>query len=156
MVVSYVCIISSILRNHISFLLNASHIIKLKFSEIKNTVRVSSRMKRTKNPVVLHNFSKFMGILLFVLKYIYFLASENVKWVFLTSEKSWSVPLIYIMFMKLRVVCFGVNHTHYVLVFMYTGLKSEWVDLFLSNCCICTQSVLHKGCKGWSDFKKCN
>ena len=37
----------------------------------KNTVRVPSRMKLTKNPVFLHYFSKFMGILLFVLKYMF-------------------------------------------------------------------------------------
>ena len=54
-----------------SFLSNAPHISKLKFKEIKNTVRVPSRMKLTKNPVFLHYFSKFMGILIFVLKYMY-------------------------------------------------------------------------------------
>ena len=53
-----------------SFLSNAPHIIKLKFQEIKNTVRVPSRMKLAKNPVFLHYFSKFMEIL-FVLKYMY-------------------------------------------------------------------------------------
>ena len=54
----------SILRIHFSFLSNAPHIIKLKFYEIKNTVRVPSRMKITKNPAFLHYFSKFMGILI--------------------------------------------------------------------------------------------
>ena len=38
-------------------------------------------MKITKNPVFLHYFSKFMGILLFVFNYVYFLASEDDKWV---------------------------------------------------------------------------
>ena len=34
-------------------------------------VRVLSRMKLAKYPVFLHNFNKFTGILLFVLKYMY-------------------------------------------------------------------------------------
>ena len=35
-------------------------------------------MKLTKNPVFLHYYSKFMGILLFILKcMVYFLASED-------------------------------------------------------------------------------
>ena len=54
-----------------SFLSNAPRILKLKFYEIKNTVRVPSRMQLNKNPVFLHYFSKFMGILIFVLKYMY-------------------------------------------------------------------------------------
>ena len=37
----------------------------------KNTVRVPSRMKLTKHPVFLHYSIKFMGISLFVLKYIF-------------------------------------------------------------------------------------
>ena len=54
-------------------------------------------MRLTKDHVFLHYFSKFIGILLFVLKYrpyVYFLASEDDKWGFLTSRKSWPVPLI--------------------------------------------------------------
>ena len=44
-------------------------------------------MKLAKNPLFLHYYSKVMGILLFVLKYIvYFLASEDDKWGFLTSK----------------------------------------------------------------------
>ena len=54
-----------------SFLSSAPHLIKLKFLEIKNTVRVPSGIKLTKNPVLLHYFSKFLGILLFVLEYTY-------------------------------------------------------------------------------------
>ena len=54
-----------------SFLSVAPHIIELKFYENKNTVRLPSRMKLTKNPAFLHYFSKFMGILLFVLKYMF-------------------------------------------------------------------------------------
>ena len=54
-----------------SFLSNAPHIIKQKFEEIENTVRVPSRMKLTENLVFLHYFSKFMGILFFVLNYMY-------------------------------------------------------------------------------------
>ena len=53
-------------------------------------------MKHAKNPVFLHNFSKFMGILLFVFEiYVYFFASETDKRGFLTSkqQKSWPVPL---------------------------------------------------------------
>ena len=51
-------------------------------------------MKLTKNPDFLHYYSKFMGILLFVLRYIvYFLASQYDKLGFLTSKKSWPVPL---------------------------------------------------------------
>ena len=70
-----------------SFLSNAPLIIKLKFWEIKNTVRMLSRMKLTTNPVFLQYFSKFMGILLFVFKNnVYFLASEDDKWVFLSSK----------------------------------------------------------------------
>ena len=44
-------------------------------------------MKLTKSLIILHYYSKFMGILLFVLKYVvYFLASEDDKWGFLTSK----------------------------------------------------------------------
>ena len=69
--VSCVYFISSILRNHISFLSNAPHIIKLKFRKLKTLFECPQEMKLAKNPVFLHNFSKFMGIFLFVLKYIY-------------------------------------------------------------------------------------
>ena len=71
MAVSYVNIIFFNSQKSFSFLSNAPYIIKLKFQEIKNTVRVPSRMKITKNSVFLHYFSKFMGIFLFVLKYKY-------------------------------------------------------------------------------------
>ena len=71
MAVSCVYIIFSNSQKSFSFLSNVPHIIKLKFKEIKNTVRVPSRMKLTKNHIFLHYFSKFMGILLFVLKYMY-------------------------------------------------------------------------------------
>ena len=60
----------SVLRNHVSFLSTAPQVIKLPIYKIKNTVRVSSRMKLAKNSVFLYNFSKFTGILLFVLEYI--------------------------------------------------------------------------------------
>ena len=54
--------------------------IKQKFYEIKNTVRVPSRMKITKNPVFLHYFSKLMGFFLFCFEiYVYFIASEDGK-----------------------------------------------------------------------------
>ena len=72
MAVSNVYIIFFNSQKSFSFLSNAPHIIKLKSYEIKNTVRVPSRMQLTKNPVFLHYYSKFMGILLFVLKYMYF------------------------------------------------------------------------------------
>ena len=40
-----------------------------------------SRMKLAKTPVFIHNFSKFTGILLFVLKYIYFsLLLKMINW----------------------------------------------------------------------------
>ena len=45
-----------------------------------------SRMKIIKNPVFLHFVSKFQEIFLFVLKYVYFLVSEDDKCVFLTSK----------------------------------------------------------------------
>ena len=70
MAVSCVHVIFFNSQKSFSFLSNAPHIIKLKFSEMKNTARVPSRMRLTKNPVFLHYFSKFMGILLF-LKYMY-------------------------------------------------------------------------------------
>ena len=50
-------------------------------------MRVPLRMKLTKNPVFLHYFSKFMGILLFALKYIDSLLLKMINgWVFLTSK----------------------------------------------------------------------
>ena len=62
--------IFSNLRNYISFLANVPHII-IKFGGIKNSVEVPSRMKLAKKSVFLHNSSKFLGVLLFVLKYMY-------------------------------------------------------------------------------------
>ena len=81
-----------------SFLSNAPHILKLKFWEIKNTVRVPSTMKLTKNLVFLHYFSKFMGILIFVLKYMYISLLLKMINGFPDQKKSWSVPLIMIQF----------------------------------------------------------
>ena len=55
-----------------SFLSNAPHILELKFRKLKTLLEcLYSRMKLTKNPVFLHYFSKFMEILIFVLKCIY-------------------------------------------------------------------------------------
>ena len=72
MAVSFIYIIIFFFNSKIIFLFisNASHIIKLKFGEIKNTVRVFLKIKLAKYPVFLHNHSKFAGILLFVWKYI--------------------------------------------------------------------------------------
>ena len=49
-----------------------------------------------KTPVFLHNFSKFTRDFVICFEmHLYFLASENDKWVFLTSKKSWPVPLTF-------------------------------------------------------------
>ena len=62
--------IFSIFRNYFSFLLDAPHIIKPKFQEIKNTVRVPSRMRLIPKPLFSSLFQQIYGILLFVLKYV--------------------------------------------------------------------------------------
>ena len=85
----------SILINHISFppfLSNAPHIVKLSFRKL-NTVREPSRMKLAKKPVFPHNSSKFMGILLFVLKYLYISLLLEIINVFSRPAKAWLVPL---------------------------------------------------------------
>ena len=66
-----------------SFLSNAPHIIKLKFWEIKDTVRVSSRKKLTKNPIIQQIYGDF--VICFEI-YVYILVSEDNKWVFQTSK----------------------------------------------------------------------
>ena len=67
----------SILRNHISFLSNAPHIVKFKFQEIKNTVRVPSKMKLAKNPVFPQFQQIYRDFVICFESYVYFLASEN-------------------------------------------------------------------------------
>ena len=61
-----------------SFKCTTHTIIKLKFEEIKNTVRVPSRMKLTKIPVFLPLIQQIYGdsVICFEI-YVYFLASEN-------------------------------------------------------------------------------
>ena len=70
-----------------SFLSNAPHIIKLKFYEIKNTVRVPARIKLTKKPCFSSLFQQIYGDFVICIEiYVYFLASEDDKWIFLTSN----------------------------------------------------------------------
>ena len=52
-------------------------------------------MKLTKNPVFLHYISKFMGILLFLLKFMYISLLLKMKYGFPDQQKSWPVPLSY-------------------------------------------------------------
>ena len=61
---------------------------KTKILEIKNTVRVPSRMKITKNPVFFSLFQQIYGDFFFICFeiYVYFLASEDDKWVFMKSN----------------------------------------------------------------------
>ena len=101
-----------------SFLPNAPHIIKLKFYEIKNTVRVPSRMNLTKNPIFLHYFSKFMGILLFVLKYMY-----NSLLLKMINGFSWPAKIISSPF----------NKSHYfltMLVLINGGWNKYWYIVY--------------------------
>ena len=87
MAVSCVYIVFFNSQKSFSFLSNAPHIIKLKFQEIKNTVRVPSRMKLTKNPVFCSLFQQIYGEFVICFEiYVYFLSSEDDKWVFLTSK----------------------------------------------------------------------
>ena len=91
---------------------------KTKILGNKNTVRVPSRMRLTKTSVFLHYFSKFWGILLFLLKYIYISMLLKITNEFSWQAKSWPVPLSNLEFNKtlrniLKVIYTSI-HTKYV------------------------------------------
>ena len=87
MAVSCVYIIFFNSQKSFSFLSNVPHIIKLKFKEIKNTVRVPSRIKLPKTIFFFTLFQQIYGDFVISFEiYVYFLASEDDIWVFLTSK----------------------------------------------------------------------
>ena len=70
-------------------------------------------MKHTKNPVCLHYFSKFMGILLFVLKYMFISLLLKMINGFFDQQISWPVPLMRQFTKELNwpTVCFLISCT---------------------------------------------
>ena len=116
------------------FFPNVPHIIKLKFKGIKNTVRVPSRMKITKNLVFLHYFSKFVGIFLFVLNmYI----SSLLKMI---NGFSWPAKIMASPF-KIRTLCpatatyliyLALSHVYKFLSMLSVFIRKEnlgWIKL---------------------------
>ena len=104
------------------------------------------RMKLTKNPVFLHYFSKFMGILLFVLKYMYIFLLLKMINGFSWPAKIMDSPFKYCKWVSLWsksicVTCKLLMSVYFDMKSLYPHLKVNW-NMLMCKICIARRLVV--------------